>query len=133
MHELSVAEALLDAILLETTPESLSETTIETKRATTNEKTSDTAVRVVQVNVEIGALSHLEPEALKFCFDAVVAGSIAEGARLNISQTPGRGRCTQCKAETDVQQLYDPCPECGAFGLEIIKGQELRLSSLEVI
>jgi hydrogenase nickel incorporation protein HypA/HybF len=113
MHELSVAEALLDAILLETTREPVA--------------------KVVQVNVEIGALSHLEPDALKFCFDAVVSGSIAEGARLNITQTPGRGRCLQCKAETDVQQLYDPCPECGAFGLEIIQGQELRLSSLEVI
>jgi hydrogenase nickel incorporation protein HypA/HybF len=113
MHELSVAEALLDAILLETTREPVG--------------------KVVQVNVEIGALSHLEPDALKFCFDAVVAGSIAEGARLNITQTLGRGRCLQCKAETDVQQLYDPCPECGAFGLEITKGQELRLSSLEVI
>ena len=38
-----------------------------------------------------GALAHVEPDALAFCFDAVTRGSVAEGARLEISRTAGVG------------------------------------------
>ena len=41
--------------------------------------------------LEIGVLSHVAPEALRFCFDAVTRGGLAEGAQLEIVATPGAG------------------------------------------
>ena len=50
--------------------------------------------RVTLVRIEIGALSHVEPEALRFGFDVMTRGSLAEGARLDIRTTPARpGAC----------------------------------------
>jgi len=49
------------------------------------------AQRVTRVVVDVGALSHVEPEALEFCFAAVACGTAAEGARLEIARTLGAG------------------------------------------
>ena len=54
------------------------------------------ATRVRRVFADIGVLSHVEPEALLFCFDAVSAGTIAEGATLEIERVPGAGWCMDC-------------------------------------
>ncbi len=45
--------------------------------------------RVLQVTLEIGELAAIAPEAIEFCFEAVVQGTLAEGARLNIRRTEG--------------------------------------------
>ena len=51
---------------------------------------------VTLVRIEIGALSHVEPEALRFCFDVVTRESLADGARLDIRTTPGEAWCMPC-------------------------------------
>jgi hydrogenase nickel incorporation protein HypA/HybF len=84
------------------------------------------------VAVEIGRLSSVEPEALAFCFDAATRGSIADGARLEIHHVPGRAMCLQCGADVEIENLYDPCPKCGAFGLRVTGGTEMRVKELEV-
>jgi hydrogenase nickel insertion protein HypA len=45
--------------------------------------------RVTRVRLEIGRLSGAEPEAMRFSFDAVTRGSLAEGAVLEIIDMPG--------------------------------------------
>ena len=40
--------------------------------------------RVNALWVEIGRLSHVEPEALLFCFEAVSQNTLADKAKLNI-------------------------------------------------
>jgi hydrogenase nickel incorporation protein HypA/HybF len=52
--------------------------------------------RVTTVWLEIGQLSGVEVEAMKFCFDAVMRDSIADGATLEIVATPGTGWCMAC-------------------------------------
>lgn len=44
--------------------------------------------RVRTVRIEVGELSAVEPESIRFCFDVVMRGSVAEGATLEIRQTP---------------------------------------------
>jgi len=88
--------------------------------------------RVLVVRLEIGALSSVEPESLRFCFDAVVRGTVAEGARLEIIATEGRGYCLGCAAEVTVAARYDPCPRCGAYQVQVTGGDEMRVRDLEV-
>ncbi len=88
--------------------------------------------KVLAVRLEIGALSHVEPDALAFCFDAVSAGGIAAGAKLEIDRTPGRGWCHDCTAEVEIAALGDACPRCGGYKLQVSGGRELRVKDMEV-
>ena len=88
--------------------------------------------RIRTVWLEIGRLAAVEPEAMRFCFDVVSKGSIAEGAQLEIVETAGRGKCAQCGCEALVTELYEPCPECGCYALNVTGGDELRVKELEV-
>jgi hydrogenase nickel incorporation protein HypA/HybF len=88
--------------------------------------------RVKIVWLEVGALAAVEITALRFCFDCVVTGSLAENAQLLIEEIPGLARCAACGTETAVQQLYDVCPQCGSFQLQIIDGDQMRIKELEV-
>ncbi len=90
------------------------------------------AGKVLVVRLEIGALSHVEPRALAFCFEAVTAGGLAEGARLEIDRNPGRGWCHDCMTEVEITALGEACPKCGGYKLQVSGGQELRVKDIEV-
>jgi len=89
-----------------------------------------TQVKVVWL--EIGKLSHVEPEALRFCFDVVIKDTIAEGARLEIVEIPGRAWCMNCSKPVDVTERFDACPDCGGYQLQMTGGDEMRIKELEV-
>ena len=88
--------------------------------------------RVKRVWLEIGALSCATPEAMRFAFAAVMRGSPAEQARLEIIEVPGRAWCEQCGRNVSISEYYDPCPGCGGFALRVTAGEELRVKRLEV-
>lgn len=88
---------------------------------------------VKTVWLEIGRLSCVEKAAMCFCFDAAMKDSIAEGARLEIVETPGQGRCPQCGCETRIATLYEACPQCGSHGMQVIAGDAMRVKELEVV
>jgi hydrogenase nickel incorporation protein HypA/HybF len=92
----------------------------------------DGAARVRRVFVDIGALSHVEPEALIFCFSAVSAGTIAEGATLEIARIPGAGWCMDCAKAVPLAERFGPCPECGGFHVRMTAGDEMRVREMEV-
>ncbi|HUL11328.1 MAG TPA: hydrogenase maturation nickel metallochaperone HypA [Methylococcaceae bacterium] len=112
MHEMSLAEGILQII--------------------EDAARSQEFVRVKTVWLEIGRLSSVEPEALRFCFDAVVRGSCAEGARLDIMPLPGAGWCMDCGQSVELTSLYDPCPKCGGYKVQTTGGTEMRVKELEV-
>jgi hydrogenase nickel incorporation protein HypA/HybF len=88
--------------------------------------------RVRTVWLEIGQLAAVEVEAMRFCFDAVTRGSLAEGSRLEIVATPGSAWCMKCSGSVTVEALYDPCPQCGSHQLQVTGGSEMRVKELEV-
>lgn len=88
--------------------------------------------RVKTVWLEIGQLSCVEREAMRFCFDTVMKGSIAGGARLEVVETPGQGRCAQCGCETQIATLYEACPQCDGYTMQVIAGDAMRVKELEV-
>lgn len=112
MHELSLAEDML--------------TMIQQRAETQQFKT------VSKVWLEVGSLSHVEADAMSFCFDAVMAGTLAAGAQLEIIHIQAKGQCRQCLYTSVVEHLYDPCPQCGEFGVDIVQGDQVRIKSLAV-
>ncbi|MGZ5052281.1 MAG: hydrogenase maturation nickel metallochaperone HypA [Methylobacter sp.] len=88
--------------------------------------------KVKTVRLEIGALAGVEPEALRFCFDTVMQGSLADQAGLEIVNVPGQAWCMQCSRNVAVQQRYDQCPHCGSHQLQINDGDQMRIKELEV-
>ncbi len=88
--------------------------------------------RVRTVVLEIGELSSVEVEALRFCLEAVLADTVAEGARIEVEEVPGIGWCMICAKEVAVHRLYDPCPHCGGYQVQPTGGTEMRVKELEV-
>lgn len=113
MHEMSLAEGIVE--LVESTA----------KR--------EHALGVRRVVVEIGVLSAVEPEALRFCFDAVTRQGLAAGAMLDIVVLPGTGWCLQCASSQPMQTLCDPCPVCGDYAMQATAGTEMRVREIEII
>ena len=88
--------------------------------------------RVKLVRLEIGALSGVEPDAMRFGFDVAMAGSVADGAILDIVETPGEAWCLSCSKPVPVEARYDACPECGSYQLQVTGGTEMKILELEV-
>lgn len=88
--------------------------------------------RVLRVTVEVGALSCVLPEALRFCYDVVARGTPLEGSELEIVRIPGRSRCLECGREVLMDDLLSPCP-CGSVNLEPPRGGDrLRIKSMDI-
>ena len=69
---------------------------------------------------------------MRFCFDAVTRGSVAEGAQLEIISAPGSGWCMQCSATVALSEVFGACPQCGAYQVQVTGGTEMRVKELEV-
>lgn len=89
--------------------------------------------RVTAVRLEIGALSCVSADAIEFCFDAVVRGTLAEGAHLELVRVPGRAWCLACGAIVHLLERHQPCPRCGSPRLRVAQGDEMRIKDLEVV
>lgn len=112
MHEMSLAESVLQII--------------------ENASRSQDFQRVKAVWVEIGRLSCVEPEALRFAFEAVTNGSLAHGARLEIVEITGQGVCLECSAEVELAARHEACPACGSYKMRVTGGEDMRVRELEV-
>lgn len=87
--------------------------------------------RVRRVRLEVGKLSAVLPDAIRFCFDLVAEGTVLEGAELQIVEVPGRARCRPCGAEVELLDLFAICP-CGSTDLDAISGTELDIKEMDV-
>lgn len=87
--------------------------------------------KVLRVVLEVGKLSGVLPDAVRFCFGPCAEGTAAEGAVLEIVETPGRGRCRACGGEVPLDRPFGRCP-CGGTDLEWLAGDELRVRELEL-
>lgn len=88
--------------------------------------------RVKSVVLEIGALSSVEVEALRFCFEAVMRDTVADGAAMEVVDVAGAGWCMQCSETVPIGARYDPCPQCGSYQVQATAGTEMRVRELEV-
>jgi hydrogenase nickel incorporation protein HypA/HybF len=108
MHELSIANAIVEACA---------------QRAVGS--------RVIRVRVEIGKLSCVLPDAVRFSFDVCAKDTVVEGAALEIIETPGRAQCDDCGSEVALIRL-GACGYCGGTHLRVIAGEELKVREMEL-
>jgi hydrogenase nickel incorporation protein HypA/HybF len=87
--------------------------------------------RIRRIVLEVGMLSTVLPDALRFCFDEATRDTAAEGAVLEILEIPGRARCLACGAEVALARPFGRCA-CGESDLEWLAGDELRIKAMEV-
>lgn len=87
--------------------------------------------KVIRVTLEIGKLSAVMPDAIRFCFDVIAQGSPLDGAALDIVEVPGRARCLDCGADVAMREIFARC-DCGSRRLERLSGEELNIKSMEV-
>lgn len=87
--------------------------------------------RVRRVTLEIGRLSAVMPDAIRFCFPVCAAGTAVENAELEIIEIAGRARCRECNSDLILDELFGCCP-CGSGDLDWLAGTELKIKSIEV-
>ena len=46
---------------------------------------------------------------------------------------PGRAGCFDCAAEVEIASRADPCPGCGGHGMRLSGGEELRVTTMEIV
>ena len=86
--------------------------------------------KVTRVALDVGRLSGVMSDAIRFCFDVVARGTCVEGARLDIHDIEGRGRCRVCRVEFVTPALFTPCI-CGSRDVERVAGEELKVREFE--
>lgn len=109
MHEMAITQSVVEAV---------------------SNRMGDTQVR--RVCLEIGTLSGVVADSIRFCFDLVTAGTTLEGAELEIVQPSGLARCRDCGTEFTLDDLLVLC-DCGSANRELLAGEELRIREVEVL
>ncbi len=113
MHEASVCEALLD----------LAE----------EEALKRGAKRVLRVKVRVGKLSGVEPELLRFAYEALgPERPLFKRASLEIDVVDPEAQCRDCGFRWTPEEIYEPCPRCGKPFPQILGGDQLELVSIEM-
>lgn len=87
---------------------------------------------VSNVTLRVGALSGVEVEAVRFCFDVCTEGTALEGATLTIVEVPARAECQGCGKQVELERLVAICPCEKRARMTLSSGDELVIQSMEV-
>lgn len=112
MHELSIAQSMLEII--------------EQEAAFFNRS------KVTIIRLRIGKLSGIVPDALRFAFEIISKGSVAEDASLDIEEVPISIKCNECRKTFGVDDPFMICPHCDGLNVELVSGKELEIKELEI-
>lgn len=112
MHEMAIAESIVDIALQ----------TLHDNHGTV----------IHSVQLDLGVMSGVEPDALLFCFDAVTQNTPAQGATLDIQLLPVTAQCIDCDNTFSVENYDFTCPHCGSRLLNTLTGRELQVRSIDI-
>jgi hydrogenase nickel incorporation protein HypA/HybF len=88
--------------------------------------------RVTKVEVRVGHLRQVVPDALSFAFELVAQGTPVEAAELALEEVPATVQCGACAAEAMLTAFPACCPSCGSLDVEVTGGDELLVDALEL-
>ena len=90
------------------------------------------AKKVGRINVVVGELSGFVGQSVQFYFEQMSGGTIMEDAALTVKTIPMAGRCRDCGNEFDIMEMDLTCPSCKGSSIELVRGNELFVESIEV-
>ncbi len=112
MHELSIAMSIVDLAL---------------------EEARNRSVTVDAIHLDLGPLSGVVADALRFSWEIACQDTPLEGSLLVIREVPVEIHCSACNADRTLDSMqWLCCPVCGTPALEVIHGKELAVTALEV-
>ena len=122
MHEFSVTSQIVESVL--------------------KEAKKHNAKKVVEVHLDIGKLTFLGLEQVRFSYEVLSKGTIMEGSKLHIQEKDGVVKCTSCGYEGDFKYEDNPiyhiptptlhCPKCGET-VEIVAGRECTIRDVKLL
>ena len=89
-------------------------------------------VRLRVVRVRVGEFAGVEAECLHFAWEVLREGTLAEGVPLQIERIAATARCRACDVDYPVEDVSLQCPRCAGLDVELLTGQELSVTELEV-
>ena len=110
MHEASIVESLIDMVRQNAPP----------------------GHRVRRVNVRVGLLTGVSPDAMQLYFEILREDTLGAQAELAVALAPLQAHCGACGVEHTLSEAAWACPTCGAQPLALRNGDELHLTSFEV-
>jgi len=112
MHELALAESILDAV--------------------SRELEAYPGAVPVRVGVKVGVMAAVDLEALRFCFDVALRGTNWSRLRLDAQVVPGEAYCVACGHRMRAEVMVLECARCGSAQTVMHGSDELDLTCLEV-
>ena len=112
MHELSIALSILEAA----------------RREVALHKGAD----LRKISVRIGELAGVNPESLRFSFEAITRDTPCESVELELDCIARTNLCMDCDAQFEVKDADFICPKCGGANTSFVRGDELEIASLEL-
>jgi hydrogenase nickel incorporation protein HypA/HybF len=120
MHEISIAGAIIDAVL-------------DTAK-------KNRAQKVTEIFLEIGELTALNPDQLRFIFETISKGTVAQDARYDIRVIKPLINCKKCSYEGPIEffeklHFFLPvikCPQCEETEVDIIAGRECCVKKIKI-
>jgi hydrogenase nickel incorporation protein HypA/HybF len=97
---------------------------------------------VLEVRLELGELSHIDPEQLRFCYESIAKETPLDGSILTIERMPALVNCPHCEYHGRPDYWDDAlaiapvitmrCPHCGK-AVEADQGHECAIKSVRLI
>lgn len=112
MHEVAIASEIKDIVL--------------------EKARQHKAGKVTRIKLIIGELTSVVPEALDFALVSVSAGTLLEGAKVEIKSEKLRGKCGDCGREFRIRDMMYICPKCRGTGIKVLSGKEMIIKSIDM-
>lgn len=127
MHELSTTKSILDTVL--------------------SVAKEHHAGKVLEVNLEIGDLTFLNMDQIKFWFEILSEDTIVKGAVLNINKVPIKVKCLDCSYEGETgyfgEEMHSlellsnfipplKCKHCGSINISVTSGKECMIKNIKL-
>lgn len=112
MHEMGIATSVLDAVR--------------------DQAHRYPGSRPSRVGLRIGEWAGVDVESLRFCLEALTAGSDLAGLQVEIDYRRRRNRCPSCRTEFALDGYDIHCPACSCELTDAVSGTELDIAYVEL-
>jgi hydrogenase nickel incorporation protein HypA/HybF len=112
MHEFSIAVSIINIV--------------------ENNALKNNAKEIISVDIEVGEVSGVDPDALALALESAVTDTKLEKSIINLITIASLAKCLKCSHEFKPDDIFSPCPFCGDYQHEIMKGKELNVRSINI-